>query len=249
MASPQQPSPGVYYQSVINNGQTAANRTLGILPAAGRAVRMSGLPKFLLPSTPSGTPLLAVHAQAMSDHVRRVCIVTRPIYADLVHSLELPTNATVITADTATMSESVLTALEVQHERTILGMPDTDIFEGTNPYADLSDAQLDAAPWGVAVWETKPWQVGRLGSTRLEGNHVATVSDKDPERDYGWHWGALSWASNEDAAILPEDPHVGYALARAIDSGSTGEAVRMAGTYWDLGTPSEYARYLLRAEL
>ena len=210
---------------------------------------MSGLPKFLPPSTPTGTPLLAVHAQAMSAHVRRVCIVTRPIFADLVHSLELPANATVITAETATMSESVLTAIEVQHERTILGMPDTDIFEGTNPYADLSDAQFTSAPWGLAVWETKPWQVGRLGSTLLSGDSVATVSDKDPERDYGWHWGALSWASSEDALILPEDPHVGYALATAIDSGSTARAIRMAGTYWDLGTPSEYARYLLRAEL
>lgn len=210
---------------------------------------MSGIPKFLLPSTPSGMPLLAIHAKAMSPYVRRVAIVTRPIYADLVHSLELPANSTVITADTATMSESVLTALEVQHDRTILGMPDTDIFESTNPYAHLSAARIASATWGVAVWETKPWQVGSLGSTLLDGKRIATVSDKDPERDYGWHWGALSWAGSEDASVLPEDPHVGFALARALNSGSGSEIVRISGTYWDLGTPSEYARYLLRAEL
>lgn len=237
-----------YHLSVEQDGHITAYGTIGVLPAAGRAVRMSGLPKFLLPSTPSGTPLLAVHAQAMSESVRRVSIVTRPIYADLVHSLDLPSNTTVITADTATMSESVLVALEVHHDRVILGMPDTDIFEDLNPYALLA-ATDDVAPgWGVAVWHTKPWQSGRLGSTLLDGSSVKTVADKDPERDYGWHWGALSWSCDQDKTILAEDPHVGYALARAIDSGSRGHALRVEGTYWDLGTPSEYARYLLRSE-
>lgn len=209
---------------------------------------MSGLPKFLLPSTPNGTPLLAVHAQAMSEFVRQVCIVTRPVYADLVHSLELPDNAIVISADTATMSESVLTALEVRHDRTVLGMPDTDIFEDGNPYQSLSRDDEGATSWSVAIWQTKPWQVGRLGSVKVTDDRVVAVRDKDPNSDFGRHWGALSWASDEDAHVLPEDPHVGYALARAIDCDSHGKAFTMGGTYWDLGTPSEYARYLLSAE-
>jgi hypothetical protein len=145
------------------------------------------------------------------------------------------------------MSETVLEALEVRHEMSILGMPDTDIFEETNPYSLLALSFGGSSSWRAAIWATMPWQVGRLGSTRLEEDRLLEVVDKDPNRDFGSHWGALAWNQTQDELILPDDPHIGYGLRRAIETGAHAEAVTLEGVYWDLGTPNEYARYLLSA--
>jgi len=37
-----------------------------------------------------------------------------------------------------------------------------------------------------------------------------------------------------------EDPHVGYALPRAIRAGLDVRGVVLNGTYWDCGTPDDY---------
>lgn len=66
------------------------------------------------------------------------------------------------------------------------------------------------------------------------------VIDKPPVCAYPWIWGVLAWKPAFWPLIDVEDPHVGYALPRAIRAGLDVRGVVLNGTYWDCGTPDDY---------
>lgn len=210
---------------------------IGIIPAAGRATRIHGIPKMLLP-TPEGT-LITTLIERMRP-MGQIIVGTRPQNYEALAGM---CNALVFRCETQTMSETVLHARQYMRddEYVAFGMPDT-YFEDGSAFAKLYAELKAGADVAVGVFETRPEQRRKLGMVEMTpGDEVVRVLEKPEKTDLRWAWGVLAWKPRFWQYIYPADPHVGYALPRALASETLDiRAVRMEGGYWDCGTPGEY---------
>jgi hypothetical protein len=98
----------------------------------------------------------------------------------------------------------------------------------------------------VALFETRPEQRSSLGMCEVafdaedEQLHVIHVDDKPDNTHLHLAWGCLAWQPGFWQYIHANDPHVGYALARAVAAGVKVRAYLAYGAYWDCGTSAEY---------
>lgn len=210
---------------------------IGIIPAAGHATRIHGIPKMLLP-TPEGT-LITTLIERMRP-MGQIIIGTRPANYELLAGM---CNALVFRCETETMCETVLRTRKYMRddEYVTFGMPDT-YFEDGLAFAKLYAELKGGADVAVGVFETRPEQRRKLGMVEFTpGDEVLRVIDKPTETDLRWAWGVLAWKPRFWQYIYTNDPHVGYALPRALASETLDiRAVRMEGGFWDCGTPEEY---------
>lgn len=216
-----------------------------ILPAAGLATRMRGLPKFLLPCNGEYTSLIERHLEFLKETCDTLWIPVRPEYVGVLSSL-LPQSERVILLPmrTETMSESVRNVLRIASAQSFfLAMPDT-FFLGQQPYK-----RLDPAPELVdlAIWEMRDEQKGKLGQVLCADGVVDRLEDKDPNCDFPHVWGAMTFSRKLGSFVDPAEPHIGYAVASAIASGEPVTAKIIEGSYFDCGTPREYISMLEQA--
>lgn len=209
--------------------------TICIIPAAGKAERMNGIPKMLLP-VPGGT--LIERLIARMERVGQVIVGTRPVNYELLAGV---CSATVFQTQTQTMSETVLRARSFVMPRTpvALGLPDT-YFEDGDVFPKLVAELLDGADVAVACFRTRPEQRHKLGMVEIAGCDVLRVEEKPAQTALEWAWGALAWKPKFWDVISPKMPHVGYALPLALAGEMDVRAVRMNGGFWDCGTSDEY---------
>lgn len=211
---------------------------IGIIPAAGHATRIHGLPKMLLP-VKHGTLITAL-IDRMSRVRSQIIVGTRPTNYETLAGI---CSALVFKASTMTMSETVLRARAFTRNdpRVLFGMPDT-YFEDDGAFVKLAADLDDGADVAVGVFQTRPEQRHKLGMVEFTpGDEVTRVVDKPVETDLTWAWGVLAWKPRFWDYIYKGDPHVGYALPRALASEKLDiRAVKMEGGYWDCGTPDEY---------
>jgi len=212
---------------------------IGIIPSAGHATRMLGLPKMLLPvgdSTLIGTLIermrsLRPSAIHIATHRPALGYLTR-LYGPETH---------VFQADTRTMSETVLLSRADAGDATVLfGMPDT-YFDDGRAFSKLA-ATIDAgADVAVGVFEARPGQHREGGMVTVgQSGRVTDVIDKPDLCPSPWIWGVLAWKACFWDCIDAAMPHVGYALPVALDAGLDVRAVVMDGGYWDCGTTARY---------
>lgn len=217
---------------------------IGLLPAAGKAERMHGLPKFLLPIGDSY--LLERHVELMRQTTSNIWTALQPDTFEYFQDFILTNTYTPIHFDT--MSETVLSFRNIlEKDKPILfGMPDTYI-EDNKAYRKLATALDNGADVAVGLFNIRPGQYNG-GLCRLSGNQVAEVIDKpgEPMPDFCHIWGAIAWQPNFWTYIQAEDPHVGYALPRAVADGKDVRAVVCEGAYWDCGTPADYFECIRR---
>lgn len=211
---------------------------IGIIPAAGSASRMFGLPKMLLP-TPRGV-LIDVLAERMAVTCDHLYTGTRSgLYGMLAGRLATDAH-TVYLANTATMSETVKLAERFTVGAYVaFGMPDT-LFEDDTAYSKLIAALDAGADVAVGVFRVRHGQHQRGGMVDIDGDRVRAVVDKPETCSLAWIWGVLAWKPALWPLINPATPHVGYALPRAISAGLDVRPVILNGPYWDCGTPEEY---------
>lgn len=211
---------------------------IGVIPCAGKATRIHGIPKYLLP-IPGGY-LLDRHVKALkSAGCASVTVWGNPHNIDL---LEQYTGSKVYTAPYyRTMTETVLNVQPLAaHKDVLFAMPDTYI-EDEYCYSKLTTALTSGADVAVGLFRARAGQHKKAGMCRRVGTQVVEVVDKPESTDMVWLWGALAWQSVFWAYMRPDDPHVGYALPRAIAAGLDVRAIRMDGNYFDCGTYEEYA--------
>lgn len=213
---------------------------IGILPAAGSAVRMSGLPKMLLP-IPGGCLLSVLRERMAVCNIDKLVVGTRGTNLEYLQGILNTPNITLFQADTQTMSETVLRSREYiqEHEAVAFGMPDT-YFDDENAFCKLRAALQAGADVAVGIFRTRPEQTSKLGMVELEGRSVVAVIDKPKRTTLKYAWGILAWKPAYWDYIRESDPHVGYALPYAIDIGLKVVGVPMDGGYWDCGTAAEY---------
>lgn len=213
---------------------------IGILPAAGRAERFHGIPKYLLPV--GDTYLLKWHQEQMyAAGVDVVYVVGNRQNMGLI-SNHLLDKSRAIYVDTKTMTETVLKLADTVGDETVLfGMPDTYFVEGHNAY-DAIATDIPDADVVLGTWQIRDSQRGKLGMVESEedGITVKRVIDKDPNCDLLWAWGIMFWKSSFWKHLKPDMPHVGYGVNPAIEDGLKVQYIPIAGDYWDCGTPDEY---------
>lgn len=211
---------------------------ISILPAAGHATRMFGLTKSLLP-VPGGT-LLGVMLERMTDVSGRALIgangnsigeIAR-LYGSCAH---------VYRADTATMSETVIMAHPhiALSDHVLFAMPDSFI-EDADCFRKLAWAIQSGADVAVALFRARPNQHREGGMVYTDGDRVTDVIDKPEATAAEWIWGALAWKPVFWMYLKSDDPHVGFALPRAIATGLNVRAVFCDGGYYDCGEPRRY---------
>lgn len=209
-----------------------------IIPAAGLATRMRGIPKFLLPCDATYNTLIEAHISALLDLCEIVWIPTRPEIILLLDSLGLARDRVVLLPmTTENMTQTVSKVLQISKtENFQLVMPDT-FFHGEKPYAVLSPTPtlVDLACWGI-----RDNQKGKLGQVLIENGRAVDIKDKDPNCDYRHSWGSLTFHRELLNYADSSDPHIGFAVRNALISGENVSARIMHGKYFDCGTPSEY---------
>jgi NDP-sugar pyrophosphorylase family protein len=211
---------------------------IGLIPAGGKATRILGLPKMLLPI--GDTTLFQILQRRMTlCHPRTIYVAPSPATVGLLLPYFGETTLAYGTR-TRTMTEDMLLGQTYADGGDVLfGMPDT-YFEDENAFLKLRAALDDGADVAVGLFETRPEQRTKLGMCLYESGQVAAVVDKPTETRFVWAWGVLAWRHVFWQHLRVDDPHVGYGLPRAIDAGLDVRAVPMDGQYWDCGTPDEY---------
>lgn len=224
---------------------------IGILPAAGNATRIHGLPKFLLP-IPDGY-LLKRNIELMRwAKPRYVLVGSNPRNTGQISDY-IDGNARVYCAENyETMTQTVLSATRkllstsenVGHS-ILFGLPDTYV-EDDQCYAKLAAALADCDV-AVATFGIREGQHIQGGMCRvLKNGSVMGVEDK-PSRFSElspYIWGALAWKPTFWQYLKPDMPHVGYALMPAIEDGLEVKAHYMDGGFWDCGTFERYAELI-----
>jgi CTP:molybdopterin cytidylyltransferase MocA len=128
-----------------------------ILPAAGSALRMRGLPKFMLPCSQDYETLIERHVRNLLPLVDTIWIPTRPEFAHLIVKLGFGSKVIVHAIETETMSETILEVTRfAKADRFILCMPDT-YFHKDLPYKHLADSTSDLE---LTVFKIRPDQKG-----------------------------------------------------------------------------------------
>lgn len=209
----------------------------GIIPAAGHATRMFGIPKWMLP-LPRGV-LLDLAFERLNPVCPTIHAGTHFGYFQLLKDANQG-RAFIYMANTQTMSETVLLARAAAQDQAVaFTMPDTYI-EDDQTFVKLAAALDDGADVAVGVFRAQPGQHRKGGMCRTEGDQVVEVIDKPEVCAWPFIWGALAWKPIFWPLLDPADSHVGYALPRAIRRGLDVRGVLLDGVYWDCGTPDDY---------
>lgn len=215
-------------------------KMIGVLPAAGLATRLGGLPKFLLPVGDPQDTLIRRHIEAMRPHVEQIVIATRPENAFTLATY-LDSKVTLLILETETMSETIQKAISwTQADAFLVGMPDT-LFTSSDPYTALSENMSMDSDLVLALWEIEPDQRGQLGQIKLgSGNIVLDSIDKDPECKYEHFWGAMGFNRQILDILDSTTPHLGYVIKPALEDGRTVLGIVQQGAYIDCGTQMGY---------
>lgn len=220
--------------------------TVGILPAAGWAVRLDGLvtgSKEMLPV--AGRPVVEHVAAAMlRAGADRICIVTRPSKSDLIeHARSLGWH--VVLAEPPTAAHSIHLGIRTlaAHDRALVGFPDT-VFDVGDPFTPMLQ-ELDAGTdlvvglfpsrvpsQGDVVqvqWDAAPGGVGAVRSVEPK--------PADPTGNLVW---SLLAARAGALSELKSVTETGLLLDRLARRGRV-RAVLMPGGLLDIGTPEGLA--------
>jgi NDP-sugar pyrophosphorylase family protein len=217
---------------------------VGVLPAAGTATRMRGLPKFLLPLADEQGSLLEYHIRLMAPHVEKILVPTRTEWIGVLRGFGLGSTVVLVEKNTDTLAQTVSETLaEESYDHAIVGLPDTFFMAG-NPYAGFS--AFDASdPLVLACFPTRHEQKGRLGSVELsEGGVVLRHADKSSENDFGMHWGAMRFSREVGSFLPPAAATVGVLIDECLSRGVVAKGFAHDSDYYDCGTVEEYARCL-----
>ena len=215
----------------------------GILPAAGQAMRLRRLPKFLLPSDGDATTLIERHIQGMENFCDIIWLPVRADLVQLVHDLKLGERVIPVPLTTNTMTETVLRVASISgSDEFLLGMPDT-AFVGEDPYPRLN-LGVKKSSLSLALWKTASSQIGKVGSVEIQGGEIIGSVDKSYEHSHLFHWGAMSFNRSFIDILDIGMPHTGYGIRKYIEAKLSIDFFISTGQYFDCGTFSEYQRYI-----
>lgn len=216
------------------------------IPMCGTASRIGGIPKFLLPIS-NVKSLLLLTLEKVYNQKHNIFISTLPMYSELVYNYTIDYKPNIITLKTETMSETIKKYDFMANNYNIYNvmvMPDTYISDKI-PFDTIKNYMDNDTDIVLCLWKITPIQKGKLGQCLLdENNNVINVVDKDPNCEYEYAWGILSWNHKYWSFIDNKKSHIGLSLNDAIKNNLKVKGIIMNGTYNDCGTIDEYKSIL-----
>lgn len=219
----------------------------GIIPCAGSATRMNGIPKFLLPIDDEGFHLLGRWIRLMKESVDHLIVATSPLFYEIV-SAQLEKDVEIKSLTTATMCETLLKAIDDNSDDYVMCMPDTYVPDDSNCINQLVKS-LDNTKFvgALRLYEIREDQKGKLGQCEIDSKGIIKdIIDKNPDCNYQFAWGLAAWKKEFNQYILEKDPHVGYSFRNAIKDNLEIGASFGTGSYFDCGTFLEYRKVIAR---
>jgi choline kinase len=217
-----------------------------LIPAAGSATRLRGLPKFLLPTTEQNVSLLERHLNILSGYFDEVLIGINPDFEHLIRSVVNETDKIQIhPMSTKTMMETVINlAALTACENFVVVMPDTYF----SYYPEIIEFLLRENPDSIPTlmcWEMSDFQRGKLGQVLINTNgSIADIRDKDLDCEYQYFWGVAQFSELELDTANVSDSHIGFMFEKLVASGFQVNALKISGQYFDCGTQNEYISML-----
>ena len=223
---------------------------IGILPAAGKATRLLGLPKMLLPVSEKETLIRRMVRQMEHAQARPIHFLTTALNAPLLSRYITDESVWHWAVATQTMAETLLTVgeMELQSARAhsvIMGMPDTYI-ENDDAFVKIGQQLDTGVDLVIGLFETRPEQRSGLGLWDWITEKLFDKPTIDELTVLGLHsaWGIVGWQPGFWKYIQPEMPHIGFAMQAAIDDQLPFSVCSIEGGYWDCGTLPEYTHLL-----
>ena len=222
--------------------RTFMDKILHIIPAAGKATRIGGIPKFLLPIGHDNF-LIKYHVENLLENFVdcKKIIATNTENYETIKRMHL--NAEILTVNTTTMNETVNLVISQypEYENYLVTMPDT-YYKDFQTISDLvNEFNNSDSLISTAIWEIQDYQIGNLGQVKTSKKYLVDVIDKDPECEYIYCWGAIIWNKNLNKFIQDSNSHIGYMLKPIIDSGLNIDFKIAKDIYFDCGTFEEYS--------
>jgi NDP-sugar pyrophosphorylase family protein len=215
-----------------------------VLPAAGKASRVSGIPKFMLPIVDSNfqskpIPLINWHLSKLSKLGMKIVIPTSKTYFEMIKVITEEFNPEVIQIDSESMPDSILQTCEHAYSDDYLViMPDT-FFSSYEFVYPLIKSRNDLT---LATWKYRESQRGKFGSVEIDDlkNEVLKVVDKDPNSPLDAFWGSAKMSRDLLPHLSKHDTHLGHAFNRYLFQGKKVHNLEVEGEYFDIGTFDEY---------
>ncbi len=218
---------------------------LHIIPAAGKATRFGGIPKFLLPLSKDNF-LIKYHANNLNIeklNLKKV-VATSSENVDTLKRMDLDVD--LVEVETMTMNETVNKVIDnyPEYEDYLLTMPDTyfsDYLLLNRMYKKYSQNDKNCI---AGLFEIQDHQKGKLGQCDLNEKSINQVIDKDKNCKFKHAWGLIMWNKKLNKFINSDDPHIGYIINPAIENNHTVSYEISNGNYYDCGTFEEYKKLL-----
>ena len=218
-----------------------------IIPAAGSATRIGGLPKYLLPIGKLARPLLFFHIKMAQNSNYPVLVAVHPslldYVAELCSSWEF-NDVKVIAIQSKTMTETCLRVVSdlPDHATVSISMPDTFFTEMNTIDSFTPLSELQASAPALALWKIQTSQIGKLGQVEIDRStrKVNKLIDKDLYCSFESSWGMISVPLYLMRTFLISDSHPGISLAKLLPHDLDLNYLEISGKYFDCGTIAEY---------
>ena len=215
---------------------------VGVIPAAGSAIRLGPLPSSKEVLSVGGRPVMDYLVERMRiagcDEIR---LVTRAEKADVVERAD-KLGLLVLLADPPTAAESVAFGVEglAAQDIVLLGFPDS-IWEPADGFVRLLDALEDEVAVVLGLFRTSDLERSDVVSTDEDGRVTAVdVKPQKPMSEWIWGCAAARAPAFADVAASGElGRHFG-SLAR----GGLVRGVRLSDRWVDVGTTAGLSRAL-----
>ncbi len=217
-----------------------------LIPASGKAVRLRGIPKFLLP-IPYASNLLTHHLKLSVEILKsdNIKVATNNLFSEILLNMNFVKNQTKLInieiMDTNTMNETLLNMRDFNSQIHMVSMPDTYISD-KNLISKMKELLLTSPEIDcvLGLWRIIDKQRVKVGQCLINDNLIVDVVDKNEEIKYDYLWGTVLFKNTLWEFINKDDPHIGYSFKPAIENGLKLSYVVAEGRYYDCGTVDEY---------
>ena len=223
-------------------------KKFGLIAAAGKARRINGIPKFLLPIKKHNNLLSNTTNWLENSGVDNIYLGTNKTFENLIKNLDLfskkikSKNLEVVT--TNTMNETInklIPKTAKPDDIFITMMPDTyfdDHGLGRKIIKKLEkEENLEAV---VGLFQMREDQRGKLGQCQVNDNFITEVIDKSESCNFKYIWGVIAWRNSYGKYIVNSDLSIGLSINRAIKDKKQVGFVVSSSTYFDCGSIDEY---------
>lgn len=206
-------------------------KTIGLIPASGKATRINGLPKFALPISDE-LSLLSWHVEKMIEVCDEVRVSTQDKWYPLIADLNLP--ITLIRKEPSTLSDAILRLADHGQERMIFSMPDTFFTTPrANPYQGMFDRGGEII---LGVFNCPNILRGKVGQVRVQDSLVIDALDKVSNCEFEYMWGFMGFREGFINRIDPLSNTPSTEILKWINVGCKVEAFQVDGEYIDVGS-------------